>query len=173
MRDGLETLAYLHGTDKCYEVHRYTMVYRLLFEPIRDDVKKVVEIGILKGSSLRLWQEYFPNAEILGIDNDEKSFINYGRIKSVFGDQKDKESLLKAIQSMSNDVDIIIDDGSHLLDDQMITFDILFQFVKKGGFYIIEDIVDIDAFKSKMQYSDYFFAVLDKNRGSVLAVIKK
>ena len=96
--------------------------YEEKFEDIRNNVTKVLEIGVETGRSHRLWLEYFPNARIYGYDifeygYDELLIILYG-----------------------GDFDIIIDDGGHTMKQQQVSLKYLFDSVKPGGYYIIEDL---------------------------------
>jgi hypothetical protein len=69
---------------------------RLLFAGIRSDVRTALEIGVWEGGSLRMWEEYFPNAEIWGLDvNPARGEVAGGRIHFVSGDQKDPDALNK------------------------------------------------------------------------------
>ena len=57
----------------------YTQHYETLFDGIREDVTKVLEIGVETGRSHRMWLEYFPNATIYGFDvmneNDRSGYV--------------------------------------------------------------------------------------------------
>lgn len=60
------------------------------------------------------------------------------RIRIFQGSQIDKVFLDKVV-SESGDLDVIIDDGSHINDHVIQTFQYLFPKLKKGGVYVIED----------------------------------
>ena len=64
----LTALADKYGTDKGNLGHHYTPVYELFFAPIKYEAKKVFEIGVFKGASMRVWHDYFPNAVVYGIE---------------------------------------------------------------------------------------------------------
>lgn len=130
-----------YGTDKASELkHNYTEVYNNLLYDNRDNIKKVLEIGINTGSSLYMWRDYFKNAIIYGIDINHVRLENTDRIITFRGKQQDRDKLIKFIDSHKGEFDIIIDDGSHFMDDQQISFGFLFKYVKNGGLYIIEDL---------------------------------
>ena len=58
-------LAIKHGTDK-YKKHHYTETYYAI---LKDRVvKRLFEIGVAKGNSLTMWEEFFPEARIFGFD---------------------------------------------------------------------------------------------------------
>jgi hypothetical protein len=121
--------------------HVYTPVYHKLLKSRRETVKRVLEIGVNSGSSLRMWREYFPNAEIFGIDIDPNCIITEPRIKCVVADQGNSHSLLDAMNQFGSDkFDLIVDDGSHMTDHQIISANTLEKFLSDTGMYIIEDI---------------------------------
>lgn len=134
----LDELAIKYGTDKSSKCHNYTVVYEQMFGSIRDEPLKILEIGVGTGASLRMWEEYFPNAEVHGIDttleNLTEPAINNNRLTFHIGDQADKDFL----DRIGMDFDIIIDDGSHRVEDQIFTFKHLWPNTKL--LYIIEDV---------------------------------
>jgi hypothetical protein len=141
----LHRLALKHGTDKQNDVHTYKNmsycdIYEKYLEKKRFDVKKVIEIGILNGSSLRMWKEYFPNAIIYGIDiNPYCKRFEEDRIKCFIGSQNDKD-FLNSVKEEVGEYDFLIDDGSHITRHQITSFDILYENCKPDGLYIIEDL---------------------------------
>lgn len=139
----LQEIGLKTGTDKAGHTYKnisYLNIYEKHFEKIRNDVKVFVEIGILNASSLRMWKEYFPNAIIYGIDIDPRcSQFEEDRIKILIGDQND-DNFLNKVKLEINEIDILLDDGSHITTHQIKTFNYLHGLIKKGGFYIIEDL---------------------------------
>lgn len=132
-------LAIKYGSDKAD--HSYCPFYE---QSLPKSPKKILEIGVLKGASLAMWAEYFPYAEVHGLDlfaennlKDIEAFLwndrGFDNIKLHKGNQCDW-LLLEMLRN--EDFDIIIDDGSHNSRDQMITFFGLFN----GKHYYIEDI---------------------------------
>ena len=118
----------------------FTLVYEKWMDSIRNDVKKIVEIGVENGNSLKMWSEYFPKAKIYGIDINDKSIYNTDRITCYQCDQSDSNKLLKTMDLIGNDVDVIIDDGSHVVSHQQTTLAQLFPYVKRGGMFWVEDL---------------------------------
>lgn len=122
--------------------HDYLKRYNFHFYPIREKVKKILEIGVDRGESLYMWEEYFPNAEIHGLDiNKECEKFNKGRVKIHIGDQSNK-NFLNDLGEKNNFFDIIIDDGSHIHDHIIKSFTSLYPFLKNGGYYVVEDVVN-------------------------------
>ena len=119
--------------------HSYLGFMDFHFSQLRTTAKKVLEIGVQTNRSVKMWEEYFPNAEIYGLDIDEKcKQYEEGRVKIVIGDQSD-ENVLK---TLPNDFDVIIDDGSHIESHVIKTLNYLYQNkLKIGGIYCIEDML--------------------------------
>ena len=119
--------------------HNYLLYYWMHFRDIRLEVKSVLEIGIQTDRSLRMWEEFFPNAMIYGIDIDSKcKEFEGGRRKILIGDQGDYDFLHQVTQQYEA-FDIIIDDGSHHVRHQLKSFDFLFPKMSDHGIYVIED----------------------------------
>jgi len=139
----LSELAEIYGTDKGPTFHGYTEIYHEYFAPMQDDVFTLLEIGVggygdpnAGGESLSMWADYFPNANIHGIDITPKEL--YGRFTTHEIDQCDDISLRWLIKTIGAPR-IIIDDASHINLKTIQTFDILFPLLKEGGYYVIED----------------------------------
>ena len=138
-RPSLCRLAAKYGSDKCLPEHNYTPFYAGLLSGRR--IHRVLEIGIGTGASLRMWAEYFPDAEIFGMDIDESRLVNEGRIRSFFCDQGDEAMLWELkLASRFGLFDLIIDDGSHRLSDQVISAGFFVRCLNFKGLYAIEDI---------------------------------
>ena len=136
--------------------HNYTDYYSSLFDHNRENVKKVFECGIgtnnpdlpssmgsnyTPGGSLKVWRDYFPNADIYGADIDKEILFQSERIKTYYVDQLDKDSIKKMWSEIEVDnFDLIIDDGLHTLEAGISLFENSFSYLKKGGIYIIEDV---------------------------------
>ncbi len=137
-------LAFKYKSDKCRRrgKHTYTEYYYKLFKDKRKTIKKVLEIGIGKGASLRMWRDFFPKAKIYGIDYRKELLISRGRIESFLYDQRRREHLINLIDKIGPDIDLVIDDGSHRPRDQIFTCLILMALIKRGVTYVIEDVTD-------------------------------
>lgn len=137
----LDELATTHETDKGPLGHHYTKYYSQFFEPLRKNPINLLEIGIFKGGSLRMWEEYFPEGYIHGIDIIDCKKYNSDRIITHILDQSQKIDLISFGNKWSQYFNIIIDDGSHVSSDMILTFEMLFPHLKTGGYYILEDIL--------------------------------
>jgi cephalosporin hydroxylase len=127
-------------TDKGPKDHNYVEVYERFMVQWRYEPIKIFEIGIEKGGSLLMWQDYFPKASIFGVDIANMSKMDNARIKTIVGDQSKRDQLQKAIEVSGGDIDILIDDGGHTMEQQQVSLGYLFPFVRPGGYYILEDI---------------------------------
>jgi hypothetical protein len=137
-------LAAYYGTDK-WGRHRYGQHYQRHLEKFRGRRFTMLEIGIggyqhqgKGGASLRAWQDFFPQAQIIGLDIEDKSFVDGGRIRSYQGSQADPE-LLRRISREAGPFLLIVDDGSHRPEHVRASFEVLFPLLVDGGIYVIED----------------------------------
>src|SRR5687768_17449455 len=134
MLSTLDEIGLKYKTDKSSMTHCYLDNYEKYFSSWRDKEFVLLELGVAGGASIRNWREYFPNAKVYGIDNKPDCLM-----EGVFiGDATD-ELFLTSILSAIGMPDIIIDDSGHVGKETIRSFGILFQFVKSGGFYIVED----------------------------------
>ena len=132
------------GTDNGHW-HSYIGLYEDLLAPYREKTTSMVEIGVLYGASMMMWRDYFHNAMIYGVDVEPLTLLP--QFDGVRMDRKicsstDKAALDERLGDLT--FDVIIDDGSHYLEDQFITFNHMFSRLRPGGIYIIEDIESID-----------------------------
>ena len=128
------------ATDKGPGGHNYTDLYERLFFPWKDEPIRIFEIGVASGGSLKMWQAYFPQARIFGVDILPKSEFDNERVKTLVADQANREQLQAAIDTAGSDIHILIDDGGHTMEQQQVSLGFLFKFVRPGGYYVIEDV---------------------------------
>ena len=116
----------------------YIDIYDTLFEPIAHKPVRLLEIGVLRGGSLKMWSEYFPKRSlIVGLDIDPAcKAAEANNVMIEIGDQKNKV-LLDALAEKYKFFDIVIDDGSHYWCDQISTFKELYD--RTTLMYIVED----------------------------------
>ncbi len=120
------------------ETIHYFLSYEEILRPLRDRPINLLEMGVFKGDSLRLWQAYFPKARVCGIDIDVRPETEGLRVFA--GDQKDA-AFLAAVVREAGPFDVIIDDGSHMMADQIASLQYLFPHgLAADGLYIVEDL---------------------------------
>lgn len=130
-----------NSTDKCPRVHNYVGVYDVFLRPIRHTATDILEIGVFKGRSMRLWADYFSKATIHGVDILDTSDLELPiRVRTYIGDQAKRDDLRSVVVKAGKEFDVILDDGGHTMKQQQISMGFLFPYVKKGGYYIIEDV---------------------------------
>jgi hypothetical protein len=136
----LNQIGLKYGTDKASEVHDYLKKYEKYLPYKREDKLNILEIGVLNGESLTTWKEYFYNSTIIGIDiNPDCKKYQEDRVIVETGDQTDK-FFLDGLIKKYGPFDFILDDGSHINNHVLTSFELLFKSVKSGGQYIIEDV---------------------------------
>jgi demethylmacrocin O-methyltransferase len=143
-RNDLNQLALHYQTDK-WGRHWYTQHYQRYFKPLKNRKLNILEIGVggyessgVGGESLRMWKAYFPHSRIVGIDLVDKTQFREPRIDIRQCDQTDADSLRKLSDEYGG-FDIIIDDGSHLNEHVITTFQFLFPLLRPNGIYSVED----------------------------------
>lgn len=143
----LDALAIRFGTDKATQpVGRlapkgYTVAYSRYLSALRDRPIRLLEIGIAHGASLKMWEAYFPNAGIYGIDvNAACRQYQTERTRVFIGSQTDRKFLLQVMEEIGSPLDVVIDDGGHRMEQHWISLTTLFPYLSSGGFYVIEDL---------------------------------
>jgi len=102
---------------------------------------RILEIGVLGGGSIEMWLKYFgEGTEVIGIDiNEECLKYEYdGNAKVIMGDQSSPEFWDKFLSDQKG-FDIVIDDGSHVMNHQITTLNKVFPRLNTGGVFICED----------------------------------
>ena len=148
--------------DKPYNwtTHSYTSYYNSIFNLSRENIKFVFECGLgtnnpdiksnmtingVPGASLRVWRDYFINANIYGGDIDKDIMFEEDRIKTFYVDQLNTNSIKSMWESIDvENFDIIIDDGLHEPEANLNFFLNSFYKIKNNGVYIIEDVSNLD-----------------------------
>jgi hypothetical protein len=144
--------------DKRYKAypHTYASYYHSIFNLSRENIKYVFECGLgtnnpnlksnmtesgIPGASLRVWKDYFFNAQIYGGDIDKDILFEEERIKTFYVDQLNTNSIKSMWDTINVEYfDIIIDDGLHEPEANYNFFINSFHKLKKNGVYVIEDV---------------------------------
>ena len=166
LHEEVAILADYYGSDKdsksnksnayVWPPHTYGFIYELLFFNRRNTVLNVFECGIgssnptvtsnmglngKSGASLRLWRDYFPNAEIYGADIDKDVLFSEERIKTYELDQTNANSISKLWKKIPDvKFDLMVDDGLHNVKAGMTLLINSIAKLNLGGIYIIEDV---------------------------------
>ncbi len=148
--------------------HNYADFYEGIFGHCRQYLKNIFECGLgtnkqnvpsnmgtlgKPGASLKIWREYFPNAQVYGADIDKGVLFQEERISTFYVDQTSPDSidmLWKAIHT--NELDLIIDDGLHTFEAGVCLFEHSFSKLRQCGIYIIEDV----SVHSMVNFRSYF-----------------
>jgi hypothetical protein len=126
-------------------MQNYLVRYDHVFGAIRHSVKRMVEIGVQTDASVKMWRDYFPNAEIIGIDIDQECRQFEGdRIKIVIGDQTDRNFLAAFARDNFGTLDIVVDDGLHTPEAILTSFAALYPALSTHGIYAVEDLLGHD-----------------------------
>jgi len=149
----LDDLAKKYKTDKGPDDHMYTSRYSLYLEAFRDIEFNLLEIGVYTGASVKMWKEFFPKANIVAIDIDEKcNQYKEERIDIHIGDQTDVVFLEEVVDRYKH-FEVILDDGGHSWRQQIVSFETLFPKLTSGGLYFIEDMHT--SYRTPSVWADY------------------
>lgn len=122
-------------TDKGSRHRAYLPIYENLFKGLWHRPIHLLEVGVADGGSLQLWQIAFPNGRITGVDvRHYPSWVPRG-LEVILGDAT-REETFRGVEGL----DIVIDDGSHVLADQLATFRILAPRMVGDWLYVVEDL---------------------------------
>ncbi|KQS99767.1 class I SAM-dependent methyltransferase [Cellulomonas sp. Leaf395] len=118
----------------------YFPIYHRHLERYRGRPVRVLEIGVYRGGGLTMWQRYFgKDAVIIGADIDEAAVrATEGRFVVELGDQADP-SFLRGLHEKYGPFDVVIDDGGHTMEQQIVTAETLFPLLADDGLLIVED----------------------------------
>jgi hypothetical protein len=160
--------------------HNYSEIYNQILFGKRLNFRKILEIGVgsnnsqffhnmgrkyTPGNSLRVWREYFPNANIFGADIDKSILFKEDRINTFFVDQMNRDSIKNMYDLINEDsFNVIIDDGYHFFEANINLFESSINYLSNDGYYFIEDIHEdeIEKFNnyfSKLDHKYYFYAI--------------
>jgi len=130
------------NTGNCIDkwVH-YFDIYDFWFNKYRNKPVTILEIGVYQGGSLNMWRDYFgKEAKIFAIDiNPECKQFETENTKIFIGSQEDRE-FLSFVKTQIPELDILIDDGGHTMNQQIVSFEELYVHIKDNGLYLCEDL---------------------------------
>ena len=161
--------SYLKSPYSSLKLSTYFNVYDQLLSKYRDKSIVFLEIGILDGGSLFMWRDFFgPQARIIGVDlNPEAKKWEEEGFEIFIGDQSSAEFWENTLNTIGK-LDIVLDDGGHTYEQQIMTTESVIPFINDGGVIIIEDChtsyMNKFGFKklSFINYAKYFIDNINK-----------
>jgi hypothetical protein len=155
----LEELVDNTRTDK-NTTHSYLPVYQQLLESKKETAQHVLEIGVCLGGSIKLWNQFFTNATVYGVDILNKTEIcqnflaDESRSETIWADLENNEKIKLLSPANAYDVDfvttqfvtpgvkfdVILDDGSNSYGDMRTVIELYSDLLTDNGILIIEDI---------------------------------
>jgi methyltransferase family protein len=137
----LETYFRHNRKGRIHKWMHYFDIYDRHFARFRGKRIVVVEFGVQHGGSLQMWRHYFGRkAKIYGVDIDPRcKQLERRRTKIFIGDQEDRE-FLRSIARRTGPIDVLIEDGGHMMGQQIATFEEMYPHVKEQGVFLIEDL---------------------------------
>ena len=147
-----------YPTDKG-TTHCYIDTYDRLFASFQDQEINILEVGVSEGGSIRLFSDYFTKANIYGYDimNTARPGIFGPHVTYIIKDinKVDPQEFINIAPT------IAIDDGSHILADQLLFVKLVYPAMVEGGLLFIEDIQDIDKEKTAFEALGFPMEVID------------
>ena len=123
------------------QAHGYSKFYQDIFYPIKNEKLNIIEIGSFYGNASAALFFYFKNSKIYGADINPDMFrYKSDRVKSFYVNSSSLSSIKNEIINKNIKFDIIIEDASHMLKDQIISLFYLFPILNKGGYFIVEEL---------------------------------
>ena len=141
MNDGFLHRYFLNNAHKpLYKWVHYFEIYQRHLERFRGKSPVMVEIGVWGGGSMAMWKEYLgPGSRIVGIDIDPDCRVHQSDDADVFIGSQDDPSIIDAVFAKYPRVDIVLDDGSHMMNHMIATFELMYARMHANGVYMVED----------------------------------
>ena len=126
---------------KKIKAHNYAKYYEKFLEPFKNKKNTILELGSFYGNASAAFYFYFKNSKIFGADLNPDMFrYNSNRVESFFVNSGSEDSIKSNKFLMNNVFDIIVEDASHMLKDQIISLFLLFPKINSGGIIFIEEL---------------------------------
>ena len=127
--------------DKKIIAHGYAKIYEKYLKEHKDKNLNIIELGSFYGNASAAFYFYFKNSQIYSADiNPDMYLYRSKRLHNFFTDTSLRSSIEKNILKKNIQFDLIIEDASHMLKDQIISLFVLFKNLRSGGFFIVEEI---------------------------------
>lgn len=163
----LDELGLKYGTDKASSFHNYLATYERYLEPMRNRMHRILEIGIAGGGSLRMWRDFFPAVQVVGIDHNA-AFVEAAkeqeRIVAVLGEATSKTFWEIFEGAWGREAfDFICDDGGHFANQIIGGFEGAWPLLRKGGLYAIEDVHAIYQYDDPVKFFGWLEGLLHRH----------
>ena len=127
--------------DKKITAHGYAKIYEKYLKEKKEKNLNIIELGSFYGNASAAFYFYFKNSQIYSADiNPDMYLYRSKRLKNFFTDTSSRASIESNILTRNTKFDLIIEDASHMLKDQIISLFILFKNLNSGGIFIVEEI---------------------------------
>lgn len=145
-KNNLDDYFKFFNCDKSSLAHGYDKFYLNELEKYKNSELNILEFGIHYGASQASFKKYFPKSNIIAVDKNPyvKKFFSK-KIKYLYCDVSNPNSLEQLKNYLNFKMDVIIDDASHIPEHQLKTFAVMFDLLKNNGIYIVEE---LDIFQS-------------------------
>ena len=145
-KNNLDDYFKFFNCDKSSLAHGYDKFYLNELEKYKNSELNILEFGIHYGASQASFKKYFPKSNIIAVDKNPyvKKFFSK-KIKYLYCDVSNSNSLEQLKNYLNFKMDVIIDDASHIPEHQLKTFAVMFDLLKNNGIYIVEE---LDIFQS-------------------------
>lgn len=164
--------------------HSYLPVYEEILRPYRETSERVIELGVLDGHSWAMWREYFPYADVCGVDCDEQPLGGAYNLQPMIEKSRGAIWIFDATDAAAvaerclgrNLFSVIIEDCSHQIEQQVQLFQVWKEYLNRGAIYIVEDIADVD--RDRVVFEELGFEIIDRRNvkqrfDDVLAIWRK
>ena len=141
MSKGVLHRYFLNNSEK--RLHKwihYFDIYERHFGRFVERQPVILEIGVFGGGSLKMWKEYFGGgAKIVGIDINPDCKQHEEEGIEIFIGSQDDPNVINAIADKYSLIDVVLDDGSHMMHHMRSSFELLYPIVSDNGVYMVED----------------------------------
>ena len=129
-----------NGHKRLYKWVHYFDIYERHFSRFRDTAPVMLEIGVFGGGSLAMWKDYFgPGTKVIGIDINPDCKQHEDEDIEIFIGSQDDPEVIDAIFEKYPQIDLVLDDGSHIMRHMIASFELLYDRVNPNGVYMVED----------------------------------
>jgi 23S rRNA U2552 (ribose-2'-O)-methylase RlmE/FtsJ len=141
MSDGFLHKYFLNNSHtRLHKWVHYFDIYERHLERFRGTSPVMIEIGVMGGGSLAMWKEYFGSgSQIIGIDINPECKAHEADGVDIFIGSQDDPVTIDAIFSKHPKIDVVLDDGSHMMPHMISSFELMYNRIQSNGVYIVED----------------------------------